>query len=72
MIERDPLDVQGRDPALTTRLWREMPSDRPPPPKLVTLGYVRHAYSPEKIGTVLKIWDKIKRFLPFCLILSRS
>ena len=32
----------------------------------------RHAYRPEKIGTVLKIRDKIKSVLPFCLILSRS
>ena len=32
----------------------------------------RHAYRPEKIGTVLKIRDKIKNVLPFCLILSRS
>ena len=32
----------------------------------------RHAYRPEKIGTVLKICDKIKSVLPFCLILSRS
>ena len=32
----------------------------------------RRAYRPEKIGTVMKIRDKIKSVLPFCLILSRS
>ena len=37
-----------------------------------SIPYGRHAYRPEKIGTVLKICDKIKSVLPFCLILSRS
>ena len=43
------------------------------PPSLPPASpHCRHAYRPEKIGTVLKICHKIKSVLPFCLILSCS
>ena len=49
---------------LLTILWQSCPN--------LYFGRGRHAFRPEKIGTVLKICHKIKSILPFCLILPCS